>query len=171
MGLSDKIEEKERQIDKTHTEEAKKIAEKARKKTESAEQEDVEWNETEKVSEDDEETPDETDQNVKTNESDASIIKDFNSGEKSYQTEMDSMYNLVKSAKRIKLREAAKMLNISNERAEEWAEILTRHKLITMHYPAIGPIELRAIGYRPRGRGLIGKIKSNFENKTFNKKS
>ncbi len=135
MGLSDKIEEKEKRIEKKDIRESKET-----KKYES----------------------DEAEQNVKTSESDTGIMGDFNSGEKGYQTEMDSMYNLVKSAKQIRLREAARLLNISNERAEEWAEILTRHKLITMHYPPIGPIELRAAGYHPSRKGIIGKIRNIF---------
>ncbi len=136
MGLSDKIEEKEKRIEKKDIRESKE--------TKKSEQNDL------------------AEQNVKTSESDAGIMRDFNSGEKGYQTEMDSMYNLVKSAKHIKLKEVAKMLSISNERAEEWAEILTRHKLITIHYPPIGPIELRAAGYHPARKGIIGKIKNIF---------
>ncbi len=83
-----------------------------------------------------------------------------------YGTEVDNLYSLVRRKKRILLREAAKELGVSVADAEDWAGILSRHKLIVMHYPPFGRAELRSLDYRPAGGFLqkifhISRIKSN----------
>ena len=74
-----------------------------------------------------------------------------------YGTEVDNLYSLVRRKKRILLRDAAKELGVSVADAEDWAGMLSRHKLIVMHYPPFGRAELRSLDYRPSG-GFLQKV-------------
>ncbi|MBU1135840.1 MAG: hypothetical protein KKG13_04985 [Nanoarchaeota archaeon] len=53
-------------------------------------------------------------------------------------TGIDMLLEIVKKHKKIRLTEAAEMLNVSENRIEEWGKILEDHNLITMHYPIMG---------------------------------
>lgn len=63
------------------------------------------------------------------------------------ETKIDKFVELVIERGRITLNEAARMLDITLEQAEEWAKILNQHKSetgIELHYPSVGEPELVA---------------------------
>lgn len=59
-----------------------------------------------------------------------------------YETELDALYRRIQQQGKITLEEVKKKFNVSKELAEEWADILESHKLITIRYPAFGQITL-----------------------------
>ncbi|RLI92736.1 MAG: hypothetical protein DRO95_01555 [Candidatus Altiarchaeales archaeon] len=66
-------------------------------------------------------------------------------GEK-IQTPIDRFFSLVKKYKRIRIDDnLAKKLGVSKTQIEEWAMILEEHKLVELHYPAIGEPEIRIV--------------------------
>lgn len=60
-----------------------------------------------------------------------------------YETDFDRMLLLIEKYERLKFSDAAKIFGISMDKVEEWAAILEQHKILKIHYPAIGEPELR----------------------------
>ena len=54
------------------------------------------------------------------------------------KTDIDSMYELIKEKKAIKVKALAKYFNVSNETILEWGRVLEEANLIKVHYPAFG---------------------------------
>ena len=61
---------------------------------------------------------------------------------KTYKTDIDLLYELVKNRGRAKLSFLAKTFNVDKKIIEDWAELLEEHGLLKIHYPAIGEPEL-----------------------------
>ena len=59
------------------------------------------------------------------------------------QTQFDELVNLVNKTGIVKVSEVAKKFGITKQLAEEWGKILEDHKLVTLHYPTLGELELR----------------------------
>ena len=59
------------------------------------------------------------------------------------QTQFDELVNLVNKTGIVKVSEVAKKFGIPKQLAEEWGKILEDHKLVTLHYPTLGELELR----------------------------
>jgi|SRR3989344_3113189 len=59
------------------------------------------------------------------------------------QTQFDELVNLVNKTGIVKVSEIAKKFGISRQLAEEWGKILEEHKLVMLHYPTFGELELR----------------------------
>mgnify|MGYP001571628672 CR=1 FL=1 len=57
-------------------------------------------------------------------------------------TELDSLYELLKEKKTLKISVISKLFKISNEKALEWAKILENHDLGEIEYPAFSEPEL-----------------------------
>ena len=62
---------------------------------------------------------------------------------KTYTTEFDRLYDLVKINKTIKISAISKIFKIRKKEAEDWARILEEHELIDLHYPLLGEPELK----------------------------
>ena len=60
-----------------------------------------------------------------------------------YETDFDKLYNYVKDNGTIKLKDIAKMFNLTEKQAEEWAQILSHEDLLKLHYPPFGEPELQ----------------------------
>jgi hypothetical protein len=58
-------------------------------------------------------------------------------------TTLDTLYEAVKDNKKLTLAQAAKMCDISPEKAEQWAKILDSRGMIELYYPAINAPILR----------------------------
>lgn len=54
------------------------------------------------------------------------------------ETDVDKLYELVKKRGLLKVRAASKELSIETDQIEEWGRILEEHKLVKLHYPAVG---------------------------------
>ncbi len=63
---------------------------------------------------------------------------------KSYETEIDKVYEAVNRFGRITLSDIIKAFKISREQAEDWARILEEHGLIELDYPVMGDVQLCA---------------------------
>jgi hypothetical protein len=62
------------------------------------------------------------------------------------ETAIDKLYQLVQKYKKLKIDdELARRIGVSRSQIEGWALILEEHKLVELHYPAIGEPEIRAI--------------------------
>jgi len=57
---------------------------------------------------------------------------------KTIETDVDKLYDIVELKGMINIADAAKKLRVSPEQVEEWGRILEEHKLIRMHYPPVG---------------------------------
>jgi len=62
--------------------------------------------------------------------------------EKEYKTEIDELYELIQTKKKIRYIEAMKKFSIDKKKIEHWAKILEENNLIDIHYPAFGEPEL-----------------------------
>lgn len=85
---------------------------------------------------------------IKKNEKEKSIIQKVNLNEiksekNKAKTDFDILYNLLKEKKRLTIRMIAKLFNISNEKALDWAKILEDHDLATIEYSTFNDPELR----------------------------
>ncbi len=60
-----------------------------------------------------------------------------------YETQIDAVYKAVKEKGKISIDEIAKQWKVRQELVQEWAKILEEHKLVQIHYPALGSPELR----------------------------
>ena len=58
-------------------------------------------------------------------------------------TPLDKLYDYVSSHSRVKINEAARQFEVSEEQIEDWARILESRSLIEIYYPAFGKPELR----------------------------
>ena len=54
------------------------------------------------------------------------------------RTDIDSMYDIVKEKKRLKVRTLAKYFKVDDNTILEWARVLEEENLITVHSPTIG---------------------------------
>jgi hypothetical protein len=62
------------------------------------------------------------------------------------ETSIDRLYQLVQKYKRIKIDDdLARRIGVSRSQIEGWALILEDHKLVELHYPAIGEPEIRVM--------------------------
>lgn len=61
---------------------------------------------------------------------------------RSYETEIDALYQHILKKGKVTLEEVISRFNISKELAEEWAKILESHKLITISYSPFGALIL-----------------------------
>jgi hypothetical protein len=65
------------------------------------------------------------------------------------ETPIDKLYQFVQKYKRLKIDDdLARRIGVSRSQIEGWALILEEHKLVELHYPAIGEPEIRAIEER-----------------------
>jgi hypothetical protein len=63
------------------------------------------------------------------------------------ETAIDKLYQLVQKYKRLKIDDdLARRIGVSRSQIEGWALILEEHKLVELHYPAIGEPEIRVMG-------------------------
>ncbi|HLD12632.1 MAG TPA: hypothetical protein VJB87_03495 [Candidatus Nanoarchaeia archaeon] len=60
-----------------------------------------------------------------------------------HETDLDRVYELIKTKKSVKMSDVASQFSISKKQAEEWAAILEKNGLIEMYYPILGEPELR----------------------------
>lgn len=58
--------------------------------------------------------------------------------EKSIETPLDRLLELVMKNDKINFSQAAKIFHVKDKQIEEWAQILEDHGLVEIHYPAIG---------------------------------
>jgi hypothetical protein len=62
------------------------------------------------------------------------------------ETAIDKLYQLVQKYKKLKIDDdLARRIGVSRSQIEGWALMLEEHKLVELHYPAIGEPEIRAI--------------------------
>jgi len=62
------------------------------------------------------------------------------------ETAIDKLYQLVQKYKRLKIDDdLARRIGVSRSQIEGWALMLEEHKLVELHYPAIGEPEIRAM--------------------------
>ena len=66
------------------------------------------------------------------------------------ETDLDKAYYEVLKNKRIEIRKLAEKLKVPIEKAEEWAKLLDKQGLVSIHYPAIGHAEARAVENKKR---------------------
>lgn len=59
------------------------------------------------------------------------------------ETNLDILYNLLKTKKSLKLKTISKFFKITKEKALEWAKILENHELATIEYPAFTDPEVK----------------------------
>ena len=58
-------------------------------------------------------------------------------------TPLDKLYEYISSHEKVKINEAARQFEVSEEQIEDWARILEARSLIEIYYPAFGKPELR----------------------------
>ena len=58
-------------------------------------------------------------------------------------TPLDKLYEYVSSHSKVRINEAARQFEVSEEQIEDWARILETRNLIEIYYPAFGKPELR----------------------------
>ena len=58
-------------------------------------------------------------------------------------TPLDKLYEYVSSHEKVKINEASRQFEVSEEQIEDWARILEARSLIEIYYPAFGKPELR----------------------------
>lgn len=73
------------------------------------------------------------------------------------ETNIDRLFKMIEKKGRIKISEAAKKLNLSEDRIQEWGDILEEHKLIDMHYPPIGEGVMRPVKSKKETKKNEGK--------------
>jgi len=66
------------------------------------------------------------------------------------QTEVDLLYDVVRQKGKIKLRDAAKQLGISEKSCEKLAKSLATHQLITMEYTFMRGLILKGVGHEKK---------------------
>ncbi len=66
------------------------------------------------------------------------------------QTEVDLLYDMVKQKGKIKLRDAAKQLGISDKSCEKLAKSLAEHQLISMEYTFLKGLILKGLGHEKK---------------------
>ncbi len=66
----------------------------------------------------------------------------FKKEKKIYETDIDILYKLVQDQGKINLSLLAKYFNVDKRKIEHWSRILEEHKLVELHYPPIGEIEV-----------------------------
>ena len=54
------------------------------------------------------------------------------------KTDIDSMYEILKEKKRLKLKTLAKYFKVEEKTILEWARVLEEANLLTVHYPTVG---------------------------------
>lgn len=84
--------------------------------------------------------------------------KNFKSG-----TELDNLYELLKEVKHFSLANAAKVFDVSEDIAEDWAKTLESSELAELAYPRIGGAELRI---KSEVQGKQGFFNVKGDNKT-----
>ena len=65
-----------------------------------------------------------------------------NKGGKS-KTDLDTLYNLLKQKKKLKIGTIARVFKISKENALEWSKILENHELVIIDYPTFNEPEVK----------------------------
>ena len=60
-----------------------------------------------------------------------------------YETDFDRLLLLIEKYEKLKFSDVAKIFGVSTDKVEEWATILEQHKILKIHYPALGEPELR----------------------------
>jgi len=69
-------------------------------------------------------------------------IREIIKSKKWYETDIDKLLLITNKNKMITLSEITTLFHISKEKAEIWGNMLERHGLIKLHYPAIGELTL-----------------------------
>ncbi|HLC98878.1 MAG TPA: hypothetical protein VJC00_02620 [Candidatus Nanoarchaeia archaeon] len=69
------------------------------------------------------------------------------------KTAFDEMYDYVEKKGSVSINQVASHLNITADRAEEWARILEEHGLIRIYYPAFTSTKLMSIGMAEKREG------------------
>ncbi|MFA4953672.1 MAG: hypothetical protein WC584_05600, partial [Candidatus Pacearchaeota archaeon] len=59
------------------------------------------------------------------------------------KTDLDTLYNLLKQKKALKVGTIARIFKISNENALEWSKILENHELVVIDYPTFNEPEVK----------------------------
>ncbi len=67
-----------------------------------------------------------------------SIKKKDEDVSKHNSTDLDLLYEMIKSTGKMNLKEISEKFKITIAKAEEWAKILDKHKLLFLHYPPVG---------------------------------
>lgn len=70
-------------------------------------------------------------------------VRVFAREKKGTETDIDSLYGLLKELKKIKISEIAMAFGIDLKKAEDWCKILEEHELASFYYPPFGEAELR----------------------------
>lgn len=70
-------------------------------------------------------------------------VRAFTREKKGTETDIDSLYALLKELKKIKISEIAMAFSIDLKKAEDWCKILEEHELASFYYPPFGEAELR----------------------------
>lgn len=59
------------------------------------------------------------------------------------RTDLDTLYNLLKEKKKLKIGTIARLFKISRENALEWSKILENHELVVIDYPTFNEPEVK----------------------------
>ncbi len=70
------------------------------------------------------------------------------------QTDIDKLYELVKSKGIVKTGEASKKFGIESDQVERWGRVLEEHKLVKLHYPPVGEPVLILKKFKSKTKGL-----------------
>lgn len=94
-------------------------------------------------------------------------------GEEVIQTEVDKLIDLLKTKKRIEIKDAAKELNIEEDIIQQWVDFLVEEKILTIEYeftkPFISLIKNKIQDDNSENNLL--KYKKKFKNEAKNKKN
>lgn len=69
-------------------------------------------------------------------------LREIIKSKKWYETDIDKLLIIINKNKMITLSDIASLFHISREKAEVWGNMLERHGLIKLHYPAVGELML-----------------------------
>ncbi len=97
------------------------------------------------------------------------------------QTDLDILYNIIKTKKKVSIEALSLYFNISQEKALEWAKILENEEMVTIDYPFLSNPEISFIDNKPLENKPLEKVskttilskinpfRKSFPNKTENK--
>lgn len=69
-------------------------------------------------------------------------IDELQKSEKKYETDLDKMMTLLKKYKKLKISEISRGFGVTADMVEEWADILEKHNLLIINFPAFSGMEI-----------------------------
>lgn len=82
------------------------------------------------------------------------------------QTDLDTLYNLLKQKKELTIGTISNLFRISKEKSLEWAKILEDHELVIIEYPAFDDASVKIIEKQIENPSTKQTIKQDLNNKS-----